>query len=149
MRLLEALASLRVRDGVEALFHVRFHHRHEREHLVRALDKLEHVVRDHGALALRGGFANALDIYGFEFDDGRVWTLIDHWEHDTSAPSTEAGRFLYESSRRWYDDWIWNIILTPNYNLAHDNHFHVDLKPDYHDISFTSSRYYGPALYND
>ena len=95
------------------------------------------------------GFANALDIYGFEFDDGRVWTLIDDWEHDTVSPTTEAGQFLYESSRRWYDDWIWNIILTPNYNLAHDNHFHVDLKPDYHDISFTGARYYGPAPYSD
>lgn len=94
-------------------------------------------------------FANAIDIYGFEFDDGRVWTLIDHWEHDTTSPTTDAGRFLYESAHRWHDEWIWNIILTPNYNLAHDNHFHVDLKGDYYDLSLTSSRYIGPAPYVD
>ncbi len=94
-------------------------------------------------------FANAIDIFGFEFDDGRLWTLEDHWEHDTTAPSSEAARFLYDAAHRWYDDWIWNIILTPNYDLAHDNHFHVDLKDGYHDLSVTSGRYIGPALYVD
>jgi hypothetical protein len=94
-------------------------------------------------------FASAIDIYGFDFDDERLWTLEDHWEHDTTAPSTDAGRFLYESAHRWYDDWIWNIILTPNYNVGHDNHFHVDLKEGFHDLSMTSGRYIGPAPYVD
>jgi len=94
-------------------------------------------------------FATAIDIFGFEFDDGRLWTLEDHWEHDTSSPTTDAGQFLYEAAHRWYDDWVWNIILTPNYNLAHDNHFHVDLKEGFHDLSMTSSRYIGPAMYVD
>ena len=94
-------------------------------------------------------FANAIDIYGFEFSDGEEWTLIDHWEHDTDDPVSEAATFLYDASRRWYDEWIWNIILTPNYNLAHDNHFHVDLKAGWHDLSITTERYYGPALYRD
>ena len=26
-----------------------------------------------------------------------------------------------------YENRIFNIVLTPNYNSAHDNHFHVDL----------------------
>ena len=97
----------------------------------------------------RHGYGDAIDIYGFRFDDGRVWTLVDHWEHDTESPESEAAAFLYLAAHRWYDDWIWNIILTPNYNDAHDNHFHVDLSPDYHDLSFTSGRYIGPAPYWD
>jgi hypothetical protein len=24
---------------------------------------------------------------------------------------------------------VWNIVLTPNYNADHRNHFHVDLTP--------------------
>ncbi len=97
----------------------------------------------------RHGYADAIDFYGFEFTDGRSWTLIDDWEHDTTSFDTEAGRFLYEIAQSWYDDWIWNIILTPNYNLAHDNHFHVDLSPGSHYVGATDGRYFGPALYVD
>ena len=97
----------------------------------------------------RHGYGDAIDIYGFRFDDDRTWTLIDDWEHDTETPTTMAGRFLFDAAHRWYDDWIWNIILTPNYNLAHDNHFHVDLTPGWHDISLHSGRYIGPAPYVD
>lgn len=74
-------------------------------------------------------YADALDIAGFEFDDGTTWTLIDHWEHDTTQPASAAGAWLYDAAERWHDDRLWNIILTPNYNAAHDNHFHVDLTP--------------------
>lgn len=94
-------------------------------------------------------YANAIDIYGFEFDDGSIYTLIDDWEHDTDAPQTAAGEFLYSASYRWYENWIWNIILTPNYNAGHDNHFHVDLTDSSHYIGFTDGRYWGPALYAD
>jgi hypothetical protein len=97
----------------------------------------------------RHGFADAIDIYGFEFTDGEVWTLIDDWEHDTEHPSTAAGAFMYEAAHRWYDEWIWDIILTPNYNASHDNHFHVDLSPGSHYIGFTDGRFVGPAPYAD
>jgi hypothetical protein len=97
----------------------------------------------------RHGYADAIDIYGFEFSDGREWTLVDHWEHDSSSPSTAAGQFLYEAAYRWYEDYIWNIILTPNYNTSHDNHFHVDLSPGSHYVGVTDGRFIGPAPYSD
>ena len=97
----------------------------------------------------RHGYADAIDIYGFEFDGGEVWTLIDDWEHDTETPTTDAGRFLYEAAYRWYEDYIWNIILTPNYNAGHDNHFHVDLSPGSHYVGMTDGRFIGPAPYAD
>ena len=97
----------------------------------------------------RHGYGDAIDIYGFRFEDGRLWTLLDHWEHDTTSPESEAAKFLYDAAHRWYDDWVWNIILTPNYNAAHDNHFHVDLSPGWHDLSVTDGRYIGPAPYGD
>ena len=97
----------------------------------------------------RHGYGDAIDIYGFRFEDGRVWTLVDDWEHGTDSPESDAAAFLYDAAHRWYDDWIWNIILTPNYNSAHDNHFHVDLSPGWHDLSVTDGRYIGPAPYGD
>jgi len=95
------------------------------------------------------GYANAIDIYGFGFTDGTIYTLIDDWEHDTTSFSTDGGEFLYTSSRRWYDGYIWNTILTPNYNVGHDNHFHVDLAPNAHYIGVNDGRYWGPAPYAD
>lgn len=80
----------------------------------------------------RHSFGDAIDIFGFDMDDGRLVTLEDHWEHDTDFPVTVDGQLLYESAHRWHDNMLWNIILTPNYNAAHDNHFHIDLSPDSH-----------------
>lgn len=96
----------------------------------------------------RHGYGDAIDIAGFVFDDGTTWTLYGDWEH-TSSPRTEAGIWLYDSAYRWYDERYWNIILTPNYNAAHDDHFHVDLTPGGDFVGATDGRYIGPAPYDD
>lgn len=85
------------------------------------------------------GLANAIDIYGFTFEDGTYWTVYDDWEDGDDTPESAGGQFLYDAVHRWYDDWIWNIILTPEYNEAHDNHFHVDMTEDSHYLGFTDS----------
>ena len=95
------------------------------------------------------GYADAFDITGFELRDGSLVTLLDHWEHDTEAPATAEGALLYDAAWRWYDDQIWNVILTPNYNQAHDDHFHVDLTPGGEYIGFRDGRFIGPAPYAD
>jgi hypothetical protein len=97
----------------------------------------------------RHSFADAIDIYGFGFGDGTLYTLVDDWEHDTTNPTSPGGAFLYESAYRWFDDDIWSIILTPNYNAAHDNHFHVDLTPGSDYIGLAGNRFIGPAPYAD
>ncbi len=94
-------------------------------------------------------FGSAIDIAGFDFDNGALYTLTDDWEHDTTSPQTPGGIFLYEAAHRWFDNLYWNIILTPNYNTAHDDHFHVDLTPGSHFMGFTDGRYIGPAPYAD
>ena len=93
----------------------------------------------------RHAFGDAIDIYGFDFEDGTAWTLVDNWEHDTTSFSTDAGAWLYDTSHGWHDQQLWNIILTPNYNDAHDNHFHVDMTPGSDFIGFTDGRYIGPS----
>lgn len=99
----------------------------------------------------RHAYGDAIDFSGFTLEDGTHYTLVDHWEHDTDAPTTPGGAFLYEAAHRWFDEYVWNIILTPNYNAAHDDHFHVDLTPESHFLEFvpTAGRYIGPAPYAD
>ena len=96
------------------------------------------------------GLANAIDIYGFEFADGTLWTLIDDWDHNSpSSFNSEGAEWLYDAGQRWFDQDIWNIILTPNYDTAHDNHFHVDLTAGGDFIGAMGNRYFGPAPYSD
>jgi len=80
--------------------------------------------------------ANAIDIWGLEREDGSRAILEQHWEHDTTNPQTANGRLLYEVAHGMYDNRVFNIILTPNYNAAHDNHFHVDLTEGSHYIGY-------------
>lgn len=95
-------------------------------------------------------FGNAIDIWGVDFPDGTTYSLVDDWEHDTTSPQSPGGAFLYEAAYRWFDAGYWNIILTPNYNSAHDDHFHVDLTPGGDFIhSWMGPRYIGPAPYDD
>jgi hypothetical protein len=74
-------------------------------------------------------YANAIDIYGFTLDDGSFYTVIDDWEDFVDAPVTAGGSWLRDITDALWDMAIWNIILTPEYNDAHDNHVHVDLTP--------------------
>ncbi len=85
------------------------------------------------------GLGNAIDLSYFTLADGHTASVYEDWEHGTDAPATEDGAFLYDAVHRWYDAWLWNIILTPEYNDAHDNHFHVDMTPDSHFLGLTDS----------
>ena len=88
-------------------------------------------------------------LVGRLLDDGTLYTVVDDWEHDTETPQTPGGIFLYEAAHRWFDAYVWNTVLTPNYNTAHDDHLHVDLTPAAHFLQLWSGRYFGPAPYAD
>ena len=92
------------------------------------------------------GLGRALDINGFIFEDGSSITVYDDWEDGDDTPESWGGLFMYEAVNRWYDAWIWNVILTPEYNEAHDNHFHVDMTDGSHTLQVLDGRYIGPAL---
>lgn len=97
----------------------------------------------------RHAYGDAIDIYGFEFADGALWTLVDHWEHDTTSFTTPEAAWLHDTAWRWHDQALWNIILTPNYNAAHDNHFHVDLTPGSDFLGRVMWPYLGPNTTGD
>ncbi|MEM9069416.1 MAG: extensin family protein [Myxococcota bacterium] len=77
-------------------------------------------------------FARAIDIWGFglagsdtEFVLERDWIITE--ETCPGSPVGEADRVLHEIACAMWSDRIFQIILTPNYNAAHRNHFHVDM----------------------
>ena len=77
------------------------------------------------------GLANAIDVAGMKKSDASDAYIVEFdWEKDTEVPVTEAGSFLQWFVDTLFADELFNIILTPDYNAAHYNHFHMDLTPD-------------------
>ena len=66
--------------------------------------------------------ANALDIAGFRLADGRTVNVLRDWPQDN-----DDARFL----RQVRDDAceVFSVVLSPDYNAAHRNHFHLDAGP--------------------
>ncbi len=97
------------------------------------------------------GLARAIDLKWFRTADGRVYDVEDHWEHDTENFRTDEARLLFEIGQQMFARRIFNIVLTPNYNAAHDNHFHVDLTPGQRFIGSEDAwtRYFGPNPHGD
>jgi hypothetical protein len=92
------------------------------------------------------GLGLAIDLASFKLRNGTVVSILNDWEPAQSipietrrdnpcrfdyTPTTEKGRWLYDLVHRMCDARVWSIILTPNYNTAHDNHLHVDLTAGY------------------
>ncbi len=63
--------------------------------------------------------ANALDISGFDLADGRKIRLRNDWNGDP-----DRRKFLL-AARRSACEWF-RLVLSPDYNAAHHDHFHMD-----------------------
>ena len=79
-------------------------------------------------------YAKAIDIAGYTTGDGSFYSVNDDWVIDGENEATcgaategEKDEFLHEIICAQKAAGVWNIVLTPNYNAAHRNHFHVDL----------------------
>lgn len=79
-------------------------------------------------------YAKGIDIAGVTGSDGTYYSVNDDWVIDpdsepTCSAPTEPGKdaFLHELICDLKADNVWNIVLTPNFNTAHRNHFHVDM----------------------
>jgi hypothetical protein len=63
--------------------------------------------------------ANALDVAGFRFADGRRATVVGDFRRDT-----EEGRFV--RAARDGACGVFGAVLSPDYNAAHADHLHLD-----------------------
>jgi hypothetical protein len=80
--------------------------------------------------------ATAIDLHEFRGAGGATYNVEIDWIVDPdlfdtcSAPALGSkNALLHELACDWGASNLFNIILTPNYNEAHRNHFHVDLTP--------------------
>jgi hypothetical protein len=77
--------------------------------------------------------AMAIDLHAFIFADRSEYNVETDFvitrTHDSCpmVSSSEADRVLKELACTMVADRIFQIVLTPNYNADHRNHFHVDL----------------------
>lgn len=66
--------------------------------------------------------ANALDVAGFRLADGRRVSLVKDWTSDS-----QSAAFLREVRDKSCK--TFNGVLSPDYNDAHADHFHLDMGP--------------------
>lgn len=78
-------------------------------------------------------FGRAIDLYGFGLAASDTeYTLLDDWLITTGAtcpgaPTGAADTALHTIGCAMWNQGAFQTILTPNYNAAHRNHFHVDM----------------------
>ncbi|MCU1760603.1 extensin family protein [Pseudomonas sp. 14P_8.1_Bac3] len=77
--------------------------------------------RENGRLSQHAS-ANALDIAGFRLADGRTISVLKDWPKDN-----QDARFLRQVRDGSCD--VFSVVLSPDYNAAHRNHFHLDVGP--------------------
>jgi hypothetical protein len=70
--------------------------------------------------------ANAIDIAGFQFADGQKVTVLEGWKV-TGGQSTQVANFLAKAQDRACH--VFKVVLGPEANAAHENHFHFDMGP--------------------
>jgi hypothetical protein len=85
--------------------------------------------------------ALAIDVRELRKDNGEVLNVLDHFHGLLGAeqcvpaarppsPDSPEARELHELVCAAARAHVFNSILTPNYNPAHKNHFHLELTPD-------------------
>ncbi len=76
-------------------------------------------MRGSANLLSEHAYANAIDITGFQLEDGSIVSVKRDW-HD----SGNSGAFLHAVAKKACGKF--RKVLTPNYNALHHDHFHLD-----------------------
>ena len=85
--------------------------------------------------------ALAIDVRELRKDNGEVLNVLEHFHGQLGAeqcvpaarspsPDSPEARELHALVCAAAEAHVFNSILTPNYNPAHKNHFHLELTPD-------------------
>lgn len=72
-------------------------------------------------------FAHAIDVKRFTLRGGREISVQRHYGRGPDAPAHKEGQFLRAVADRVVAEGVFNVVLTPNFDRAHHNHFHLDL----------------------
>lgn len=72
-------------------------------------------------------YANAIDIKHFELTNGKTIPVLGTYPKNGAVPKTASARFLKAVARRLFDERVFAVVLTPSFDAAHRNHFHLDM----------------------
>jgi hypothetical protein len=86
----------------------------------RGIARFKGVVSEHS-------FANAIDLASFKLKNGKSVTVLGDFDAGDGTPAHPAGDFLRAVSHRGQDEDVFSNVLTPFWDAAHKNHFHLDL----------------------
>lgn len=79
--------------------------------------------------------ALAIDIRWFVLKSGEWIDVKEHYDRRDGVPpcdytaKTDSGRLLQDLACTLHRNQVFNVILTPNANPAHHDHFHLDITP--------------------
>jgi hypothetical protein len=80
----------------------------------------------------------AIDASRFTLQNGAILNVLEDWEGrdrgeapcPARADESSGGRLLRAITCGAADRNLFQVVLTPHYNSAHDNHVHLEIKPD-------------------
>ncbi len=72
-------------------------------------------------------YGNAIDIKYFELRGGKKIPVLGEYPKNGAEPKDAKARFLKQVARRLYDEKVFSVVLTPSFDRAHRNHFHLDM----------------------
>jgi len=101
------------------------------------------MYRPHARIAGSGSVSGhahglAIDAARFHLSSGAVLDVLPDWEEKTrgQAPcpvrraEARGARILRSIACSVVDQKLFQVVLTPHYNRAHNNHLHLELKPE-------------------
>lgn len=103
-------------------------------HLGRKVRRIQHMgtyncreMANYPGWVSEHSYANAIDIKHFELTNGKTIPVLGVYPRNGAEPKTAAARFLKAVARRLYDERVFSVVLTPSFDSAHRNHFHLDM----------------------
>jgi hypothetical protein len=72
-------------------------------------------------------YANAIDLARFVLKNGTLVDVKRDFDRAEGVPLRPAGALLRAISQRAFDEDVFSHVLTPFFNAAHRDHFHLDL----------------------
>ena len=109
-----ARAELLIQEEARALFKSRVVNiKHMGTYNCRAMAQYD-MVSEHA-------YANGIDLDEFTLANGTTIKVLDHFRS-----TGKKGKFLRRLSRRFYDERVFETVITADFDRLHRNHIHVD-----------------------
>ncbi len=125
---LHRLAKLAAENGLDEVIHMGIHNYRTMRNPT--------CIKNNNCKLSQHAYAKAIDIHAFgvagkeaTYSTETDWVINKQASVCPGKPQGEADTILHKMACLMHTQKLFNVILTPNYNALHRNHFHVDLTP--------------------